>query len=130
MTDKEIEEIELDILKYNYTADYDPTYDVAMDMEMSDMEQTIEHYMRLETSYAAVPQEDFELASAMSLSMTIISSVNGVLEEYKSSLTKTQACYWFVHNAIFLGEMGGTIQLGGPDRQEGPEIKESDLSEN
>ncbi|KAF9401522.1 hypothetical protein BGX21_001423 [Mortierella sp. AD011] len=74
MTDKEIEEIELDILKYNYTADYDPTYDLAMDMEMSDMEQTIGHYMRLETSYAAVPQEDSELASAMSLSMTIISS--------------------------------------------------------
>ncbi|KAF9105559.1 hypothetical protein BGX27_009565 [Mortierella sp. AM989] len=70
MTDKEIEDIEQEILQHNY---YDPTYDMAVDMEMNDMEQTIEHYMRLQTSYASVPQEDTEMASAMSLSMTILS---------------------------------------------------------
>ncbi|KAF9203037.1 hypothetical protein BGZ49_006867 [Haplosporangium sp. Z 27] len=74
MTDKEVEEIEQDILQHNYTTDYDPTYDLAMDMEMNDMEQTIEHYMRLETSYAAAPQNDSEMASAIALSMTILSS--------------------------------------------------------
>ncbi|KAG0325029.1 hypothetical protein BGZ99_001126 [Dissophora globulifera] len=73
MTDKEIEDIEQDILQHRYAADYDPTYDMAVDMEENSMDQTIEQYMRLETSYLSVAQEDTETAAAVSLAMTLLS---------------------------------------------------------
>ncbi|KAG0306979.1 hypothetical protein BGZ98_001346 [Dissophora globulifera] len=77
MTDEEIEDIEQDILQHRYATDYDPTYDMAVDMavdmEENSMDQTIEQYMRLETSYLSVAQEDTETAAAVSLSMTLLS---------------------------------------------------------
>ncbi|KAI1310263.1 hypothetical protein EDD11_003763 [Mortierella claussenii] len=72
LTDQEIEEIEQDILQYCYPTEYDPTYDMLVDMEMQDMDQTIEHYMRLETSYTSTSGEDEETA-AISLSITLLS---------------------------------------------------------
>ncbi|KAK3814078.1 MAG: hypothetical protein J3Q66DRAFT_345571 [Benniella sp.] len=73
MTDKEIEGIEQDILHYRYETDYDPTYDMVMDMEKVDMDQSIEHYMRLESCYNAIYQQDPEMANALSLSITLLS---------------------------------------------------------
>jgi hypothetical protein len=53
--------------------DYDPTYDMVMDMEKVDMDQSIEHYMQLESCYNAIYQQDPEMANALSLSITLLS---------------------------------------------------------
>ncbi|CAO3567267.1 unnamed protein product [Mortierella alpina] len=76
MTDTEIEEIEQDILQHNYTAtQYDPTYDMFVDMEQQDMDQSIEHYMVLETlSASANPNEDEETSKALSLAATLLTA--------------------------------------------------------
>ncbi|KAF9968369.1 hypothetical protein BGZ70_004529 [Mortierella alpina] len=76
MTDKEIEEIEQDILHHSYTASqYDPTYDMFVDMEQQDMDQSIEHYMVLETlSSSAHPDEDEETNRALSLAATLLTA--------------------------------------------------------
>ncbi|KAF9191986.1 hypothetical protein BGZ50_008931 [Haplosporangium sp. Z 11] len=73
MTDQEIEDVENEILQHNYeTTDYDPTYDTVADMEEHDMEQTIEHYMRLESLAPSESSELDETAAAMSLSITLL----------------------------------------------------------
>ncbi|KAG0198418.1 hypothetical protein BGX28_008165 [Mortierella sp. GBA30] len=76
MTDEEIEVIEQDILQHKYTStDYDPTYDMVMAMEEQDMNQSIEHYMRLETlSLIGSGQEDEDTARAMSLAATLLAA--------------------------------------------------------
>ncbi|KAF9951141.1 hypothetical protein BGZ72_007261 [Mortierella alpina] len=75
MTDKEIEEIEQDILQHNYTASqYDPTYDMFVDMEQQDMDQSIEHYMILETLSSSADPEDEETGKALSLAATLLSA--------------------------------------------------------
>ncbi|KAG0217987.1 hypothetical protein BGX31_011718 [Mortierella sp. GBA43] len=73
MTDREIEEIEQDILRYRYATDYDPAYDMIADMEGKEMDQSIEHYMQLESFYNAVYQQDPEMATALSLSISLLS---------------------------------------------------------
>ncbi|KAG0264092.1 hypothetical protein BG011_007487 [Mortierella polycephala] len=73
MTDQEIEDVENEILQHNYeSTDYDPTYDIVADMEEHDMEQTIEHYMRLESFAPSESSELDETAAAMSLSITLL----------------------------------------------------------
>ncbi|KAF9289333.1 hypothetical protein BGZ68_009547 [Mortierella alpina] len=75
MTDKEIEEIEQDILQHNYTASqYDPTYDMMVDMEQQDMDQSIEHYMVLETLSSSVDPVDEETNKALSLAATLLTA--------------------------------------------------------
>ncbi|KAF9571507.1 hypothetical protein EC968_000470 [Mortierella alpina] len=75
MTDKEIEEIEQDILQHNYTASqYDPTYDMFVDMEQQDMDQSIEHYMVLETLSSSANAEDEETGRALSLAATLLTA--------------------------------------------------------
>ncbi|KAF9911166.1 hypothetical protein BX616_010657, partial [Lobosporangium transversale] len=78
MTDVEIEEIEQDILKYRYSTGYDPTYDMVTDMEDQGMDETIEHYMWLESSLKADPQGDPDVMAALSLSVTLLSGTTCV----------------------------------------------------
>ncbi|KAG0088493.1 hypothetical protein BGZ93_006696 [Podila epicladia] len=70
LTDAEVEDIEGEIMRLKH--DYDPTYDVMLDVEQDDMQESYDHYMLLERC-AALERENAEMASALSLSITILS---------------------------------------------------------
>ncbi|KAG0351169.1 hypothetical protein BG005_009340 [Podila minutissima] len=70
LTDAEVEDIEGEIMRLKH--DYDPTYDVMLDVEQDDMQESYDHYMLLERC-AALERENAEMASALSLSITLLS---------------------------------------------------------
>ncbi|KAF8925622.1 hypothetical protein BGZ52_006695 [Haplosporangium bisporale] len=69
-TDAEVEDIEGEIMRLKN--DYDPTYDVMMDGEQDHMQESYDHYMLLERC-SALEHENAEMASALSLSVTLLS---------------------------------------------------------
>ncbi|KAF9932906.1 hypothetical protein FBU30_007065 [Linnemannia zychae] len=72
MTDKEIEEIEHDILQYNYSTDSDPMYESLMDMEDNIMEEYVQQYI-------SQPEEDKQssvndkMTAALSVAWSLLS---------------------------------------------------------
>ncbi|KAG0333102.1 hypothetical protein BG000_009481 [Podila horticola] len=70
LTDAEVEDIEGEIMRL--THDYDPTYDVMLDVEQDDVQESYDHYMLLERC-SALERENAEMASALSLSITLLS---------------------------------------------------------
>ncbi|KAF9406833.1 hypothetical protein BGZ94_002943 [Podila epigama] len=75
LTDSEIEDIEGDIMRLKPVNEYDPTYEAMLDVEQEDMQESIEHYMLLERC-AVLERENAEMASALSLAITILSNAH------------------------------------------------------
>ncbi|KAF9124350.1 hypothetical protein BGW39_008289 [Mortierella sp. 14UC] len=72
MTDKEIENIEQDILQHNYVTDSDSMYETIMDMEESNMEEYAEHYMNQPDNDQKTAVND-EMTAALSIAWTLLS---------------------------------------------------------
>ncbi|KAF9144831.1 hypothetical protein BGX30_011329 [Mortierella sp. GBA39] len=72
MTDKELEDIEQDILQYNYATESDPMYEAVMDMEETNMEEYVQQYMNQPTEQEAAANE--EMTKALSVAWTLFSS--------------------------------------------------------
>ncbi|KAG0379027.1 hypothetical protein BGX24_001949 [Mortierella sp. AD032] len=76
MTDKEIEDIEQDILQHNYATDSDPMYETIMEMEESHTEEYVQHYMNQQNqpeNEQENPPND-EMTTALSIAWTLLSS--------------------------------------------------------
>ncbi|KAF9155583.1 hypothetical protein BG015_009366 [Linnemannia schmuckeri] len=72
MTDKELENIEQDILQHNYATDSDPMYENVMDMEETVMEEYVQQYMNQPNEHEAAAND--EMTTAMSIAWTLLSS--------------------------------------------------------
>ncbi|KAF9100286.1 hypothetical protein BGX23_000049 [Mortierella sp. AD031] len=68
MTDKEIEDVEQDILQYNYTTNNNPTYGTAMAMEEEEVD--VEEYAQ---QYMNQPEANDKMTTALSLAWNILS---------------------------------------------------------
>ncbi|KAF8947157.1 hypothetical protein BGZ47_010175 [Haplosporangium gracile] len=72
MTDKELEDIEQDILQHNYATESDPMYENVMDMEETDMEEYVQQYMNQPNEHEAAAID--EMTTALSIAWTLLSS--------------------------------------------------------
>ncbi|KAG0039230.1 hypothetical protein BGZ82_009175 [Podila clonocystis] len=70
LTDTEVEDIEGEIMRLKH--EYDPTYDIMLDVEQDGMQESYDHYMLLERC-STLERENADMASALSLSITILS---------------------------------------------------------
>ncbi|KAG0273465.1 hypothetical protein BGZ95_010729 [Linnemannia exigua] len=76
MTDKEIEDIEQDILLHNYGTDSDPMYETIMEMEESHTEEYVQHYMNQQNQPENEQEKiaNDEMTTALSIAWTLLSS--------------------------------------------------------
>ncbi|KAG0319766.1 hypothetical protein BGZ97_001501 [Linnemannia gamsii] len=70
MTDKEVEDIEQDILQHNYVTESGPMYETIMDMEETDMEEYVQQYMNQSEEGQIINDE---MTNALSLAWTLLS---------------------------------------------------------
>ncbi|OAQ36682.1 hypothetical protein K457DRAFT_131876 [Linnemannia elongata AG-77] len=72
MTDKELEDIEQEILQHNYATESDPMYEAVMDMEETNVEEYVQQYMNQTNKQKAAASE--EMMKALSVAWTLLSS--------------------------------------------------------